>query len=88
MHKENNTLHEYLKNRVLTENWGIILYKGVPAPIDKIKNQYRYRIIIKCKFDEKIMGLVNDALAQYEMMKESKNNENRVIVDLNPNNMA
>lgn len=83
-----NTLHEYLKNRVLTENWGIILYKGIPAPIDKIKNQYRYRIIIKCKFDEKIMGLVDDALTQYEMMKESKNNENRVIVDLNPNNMA
>src|SRR5699024_884731 len=45
-----NKLHEYLKNRVINENIGIILYKALPSPIDKIKNKYRWRILIKCKF--------------------------------------
>ncbi|MBR1803060.1 MAG: primosomal protein N' [Clostridia bacterium] len=85
--KITNQLHAYLKKRVLQENWKIILYNGVPAPIDKIKNQYRYRMIIKCQFNDKIMELINSVLAQYETMQESKNSDNRVNIDLNPNNM-
>ena len=82
------TLHTYLKNRVLQENLGIILYKGMPSPIDKIKNKYRFRIIIKCKFDDNMIGVMKDVLAQYQDMKESKNTNNRVIIDLNPNSWA
>ena len=40
----------YLKNRVIKENIGIILYKALPSPIDRIKNKYRWRILIKCIF--------------------------------------
>lgn len=84
--KITQNLHTYLKNRVVQENLGIILYKGLPAPIDKIKNKYRFRIIIKCKFGNDIIDLVNDVLTQYQSMKESKSDKNRVIIDLNPNN--
>ncbi len=78
-------LHTYLKNRVLQENLGIILYKGMPSPIDKMKNKYRFRIIIKCKFDDNMIEVMQDVLEQYENMKESKKEGNRVIIDLNPN---
>ena len=82
------TIHSYLKNRVLTENLGIILYQGMPAPIDKIKNKYRYRIIIKCKYGEEIIQLMNDVLNKYSLTKESKTGNTRVIIDLNPNNLS
>ena len=81
-------LHSYLKNRVLQENLGIILYKGMPSPIDKIKSKYRFRIIIKCKFDDNMIEVMKDVLAQYQNMKESKNTNNKVIIDLNPNSWA
>ena len=53
---------------------------------DKIKNKYRFRIIIKCKFDDSMIGIINDVLSEYQKMKESKNTKNRVSIDLNPNN--
>jgi len=77
-------IHKYIKDRIKKENIGIILYQPVPAPIDKIKNQYRWRILIKCKFDDEIINLINDILEEYYNMKD---NETRVTVDLNPNNM-
>ena len=62
--KITNDLHKYLKNRVINENIGIILYKGLPAPIDRIKNKYRFRIIIKCKFNDETINLMNDMIKQ------------------------
>ncbi len=79
-------LHQYLKNRVLTENLKIILYQGMPAPIDKIKNRYRYRIIIKCKYNNEIISLMNDLTSKYNEQKESKTGNTRMIIDLNPTN--
>ena len=78
-------LHQYLKERLIKENIGIILYPPVSAPVDKIKNKYRWRIIIKCKLDDNIICLVNDMLNEYNKMKV---NDTRVIVDVNPNDMA
>ncbi len=77
-------LHQYMKKKLIEEKLGIILYSPVPAPIDKIKNKYRWRIIIKCKFDNNIMETIHQMLKEYEKMKKSNT---RVIVDLNPNNM-
>ena len=79
-----NKIHSYLKNRVLKENLSIILYKALPAPIDKIKNKYRWRILIKCKFSEEIINLMNDVLEEYYKFK-LKNT--KISIDLNPNNM-
>ena len=77
-------IHAYLKNRVLKENIGIILYKALPSPIDRIKNKYRYRILIKCKFSEEIIGLVNDTMEQYYALKKKNT---RITIDVNPTNM-
>ena len=79
-------LHKYLKNRVITENLGIMLYKGMPAPVDKIKNKYRFRIIIKCKFGDETINLINDMLNEYGQTKEGKSGSVRLSIDLNPNN--
>lgn len=78
------TIHAYLKNRVIKENIGIILYKALPSPIDKIKNKYRWRILIKCKFSDEIINLINDTIDKYYTLK-LKNT--KIAVDLNPNNM-
>ena len=77
-------IHEYLKNRVINENIGIILYNALHSPIDKIKNKYRWRILIKCKFTDDIIELMNDTIKKYYELK-SKNT--RITIDLNPNNM-
>ena len=78
------TIHAYLKNRVIKENIGLILYKALPSPIDKIKNKYRWRILIKCKFSDEIINLINDTIDKYYTLK-LKNT--KIAVDLNPNNM-
>jgi len=78
-------LYNYLKQRVIKEKIGILLYKPLPAPIDKIKNNYRWRMIIKCLYGEQVNNLISDGL---EEIYNSNNGQNvRVIVDLNPSNM-
>ena len=83
--KVSTRLHKYLKDRIMNEKIGLLLYKPVPAPIDKIKNKYRWRIIIKCLYDEQINNLLQDTLNMG--YKEIKNTDTRIIIDLNPNNM-
>ncbi len=84
VYKIANKIHLYLKNRVLKENIGIILYKAIPSPIDKIKNKYRWRILIKCKFSDDIIKLINDTLEEFYKYKQK---ETRLTVDVNPHNM-
>ena len=79
-----NQIHSYFKKRVLEENLGMILYKGMPAPIDKIKSRYRFRIIIKCKYDDKMIEVMEHMLQQYQPL--CKNGNPRITIDLNPNN--
>ncbi len=77
-------LHSYLKNRVISEKFGVLLYSPVPSPIDKIKDRYRMRILIKCKYDQRINELVNSMLKEFYNMKARTA---RVAVMLNPHNM-
>lgn len=83
--KISNLLYNFFKEKILKENAKILLYKPVPSPIEKIKNKYRWRIIIKCKFGNDIIMLVNDALNEFSKMK--KKDSSKVIIELNPNNM-
>ena len=62
----------------------VLVYKPVPSPINKIKNRYRWRIIIKCKFNNNIMLSINNILDTYY---KSKYKKTRVIFDVNPVNM-
>lgn len=78
------TLHTYLKQRVINEKFGVLLYSPVPSPIDKIKDRIRWRMIIKCKYDERMNRLLLDMLEEYSKMKVDTS---RVIVEINPNNM-
>ena len=77
-------VHKYLKDRVIKENIGIILYKALPSPINKIKNKYRWRILIKCKFSDEIIQLINDTINQYYSLKQKNT---RITIALNPSNM-
>ena len=75
-------LHTYLKKKIKTDNIGVILYSPLPAPIDKIKNKYRWRMIIKCKFGEDIVKFINGMLEKY------KKNNTKISIALNPSNMS
>ena len=76
-------IFEDIKQKIKTKKMQIILYKPVPAPIDKIKNRYRWRIIIKCIIDEKLINEINNTIEKVT----NKKNTLRVIVDTNPSNM-
>ena len=81
--KSAKLIFEDIKQKIKTKNLQIILYKPVPAPIDKIKNKYRWRIIIKCLIDDKLIDEINDTIK-----KVANNKSNlRIIVDTNPSNM-
>lgn len=75
------SIYEDIKAKIKTKNLPIILYKPVPAPIDKIKNKYRWRIIIKCKIADNIIDEIN------ETINKINKKDVRVVVDLNPTNM-
>ncbi len=80
-------LHEYLKHRIINENIGVMLYSPLPAPIEKVKNRYRWRMIIKCKFGEDIIRFINDMLYEFENYKDFKNGNVRISIGVNPSNM-
>lgn len=78
-------LHSFFKRKIVEENAKILLYKPIPCPIEKIKNKFRWRLIIKCKFGEDIIKLVNEAIENLHTI--NKKDTYKVIIDVNPNNM-
>ena len=74
----------YNKIQKLSDN-SILVYKPVPAPIDKIKNKYRWRMILKCKVNSKVLDLIKYSIENEEIIK-AKNTS--IIVDINPNNLT
>ena len=77
-------IYTSLKEKIIKEKLKIILYKPVPAPIDKIKNKIRWRIIIKCKFDDEIIDALNRSMQELK----NKNIKNvKTVIDINPSNM-
>ena len=58
------------------------IFKPVPSPIDKIKNNFRWRIILKGKINSKLLNLIQKSI------DEAGVNQNvSLVVDLSPNNM-
>lgn len=72
-----------LLSRKLTTLTDVNVYKPRPAPIDKIKNKYRWRIIVKGKFESSIIEAINEVLQDTYIY----NKKARIIVDVNPTNM-
>lgn len=76
-------LYKNLKERIEQEEITANVLKPLPAPIDKIKNRYRWRIIIKAKINDKLIDIINECLYNKELLK----NNSRIIADINPTNM-
>lgn len=58
------------------------IYAPMPSPINKIKNRYRWRIIIKCILGNNIINKINLSINSIKI-----SNNTRISVDINPNNM-
>ena len=58
-----------------------MIYKPLPCPIDKIKNRYRWRIILKGKLTGRIIDIINFAISNIN------SKTTRIIVDTNPTNL-
>ena len=77
-------LHALLQKNVIKYKVNIEIFNPVVAPISKIKNNYRWRIIAKCKLGNNIVNFVNTTLEEYYGLKIK---DVRVVADSNPNNM-
>lgn len=73
-----------IKNKIINDKLKIILYKPVPAPIDKIKNKFRWRIIVKCKFDDEIIAALNKSVNE---LRNKNMKDVKTVIDVNPTNM-
>ncbi len=79
--KASNYLYKII-NKNKSDN--MFIFKPVVAPISKIKNKYRWRIIIKTKLSNTVINSLNLSLDEYYKLN-FKNT--RVIVDTNPSSM-
>ena len=84
LQREIKKVHAFLKEKIINEKFGVLLYSPVTCPIDKIKDRYRMRILIKCLYDEKMNKLMNETNAYFYKQKA---NNCRLNIELNPNNM-
>ena len=84
--KTYNYLKENLCNtNIDEEEQEFKIFKPMPAPIDKIQNRYRYRIIIKGVMNKKANEVLNNYLKKV-YQKDLK--DTRISIDVNPNSMA
>lgn len=81
-------LYQIMKKQIQTENLPVILYSPVPAPIDRIKNKIRWRMLLKCKYDDGIADFVRGSMeaCEKEIIPHIWEQTN-ITIDLNPTNM-
>lgn len=72
-------------NKTEYKNEKFIVLGPSPAKINKISNNYRHRLAIKCKNSKSVRRMLNDILQKIAKMKEYK--EVTVGIDLNPYDM-
>jgi len=76
------TLECNLKKLIVED---LIILGPVPCIITKLKENYRWQIIIKGNFDDDFSEKVKDTLY---LLNKSVYNEIRISIDINPNNMT
>ena len=74
-------LYAILNKNIKEKNSNVILYRPLPCPIDKIKNRYRWRMIIKGKLSNQLIDIINSSISKVE------SKTTRIIVDTNPTNL-
>ena len=82
--KVSNYVYSELKKEFMPIKNNVLIYEPVPAPIDRIKNKYRWRILVKCRFNNSIINFINNVLEGYYNRNYKGT---RLIIDVNPNNM-
>ena len=75
-------VYRYLNKELIKYNFNI--FKPVPAPIDKIQKNYRWRIILKGNINKEVNKILNDCLKR---IYNSNINNVKISIDVNPNNM-
>ena len=85
--QEITNVSTYVYNLLKTnlEKYDFKVFMPMPAPIDKIKNKYRWRIIAKGNVNEEITIIINKCLKKYFDSQIGK--KTNITVDVNPNNM-
>ena len=78
-----NYSYEFAKSNLKEEEFKI--FKPMPAPIDKIQNKFRWRIIIKGNMTEKANEILNNLLKNI-YNKDYKHT--KITIDVDPNNMS
>ena len=76
-------LELYLRN-ILKEYDNIFIYEACPCSISKIKNVYRWQILIKGKLDLEVCSKIKKGV--YELSKDVYN-EIKIGLDINPNSL-
>ena len=82
-----SNIYKYIQDTAIKHSVEMQVFKPVPAPIDKIKNKIRWRIIIKCKLDNRIVNILNQTSQKANHYISKNKYSSRVIIDINPNNM-
>ena len=77
--KYSNIFYRNIKKYINEPNG--MVFKPVPAPIDKIKNKFRWRLIIKGKVNSSMLKAINMSFQGTESAKKTS-----ITVDINPNN--
>ena len=76
-------IYEYLKKNLDQEQFSV--FKPMPAPIDKIQNRIRWRMIIKGNMQSQANEVLNECLRKvYEKQWKNIN----IAIDVNPNSMV
>ena len=76
------TINEIYEKLLKDTQSKMLVYAPMPSPISKIKNRYRWRIIIKCLIGNNVIRKLD------ETTKNIKTNQDtRISIDINPNNM-
>ena len=81
--KLSNNVHKHLSENLDQDKFKVL--RPMPAPIDKIQNKYRWRIIIKGTVTDETNEILNKCLNK---IYKSKYADVRVSADINPNNMV
>ena len=79
--KEESIIHELGRVANRLRSRGLTVMGPVPAPYSRIKNKYRWRIILRHKKASELLDLLH-AIADYYAKSD-----NQLFIDINPNSM-
>lgn len=68
-------------NEIIIDKKNTFVYAPVSSPVDKIKNKYRWRIILKGKLNSKLLNIL------YKAIDVQVKDGTSITVDINPNSM-